>query len=409
MKWRLEMKYIIVLGDGMADYPVEELGNRTPLQAAHKSNMDEMARNGEVGLVQTTPEGMPPGSDTTNLAIMGYDPRRYYSGRSPLEAASIGIPLKDNDVTFRMNLVTLSDEPEYEKKTMVDYSSDEITTEEAAELVKFLSQHLDTESMKLYAGISYRHCLVWEDGATGLDLTPPHDILEQGIGSYLPKGEGSGILYRMQVKSYELLRSHPVNLDRVRRGLRPANSAWFWGEGKKPLLTPLFDRYGKKSAVISAVNLIKGIGICAGMTSIDVEGATGTIHTNFKGKAQAAIDALENGYDYVYIHIEAPDECGHRHEIENKVKSIELIDAQIITPIRERFRQTGQPYRMLVLPDHPTPLRLRTHTRDAVPYLLYSSTHSLYNGAALYSEEEAKKTGKFIEAGFLMLDKLFEE
>ena len=403
------MKYIVVLGDGMADYPVKELGGKTPLQAAKKENMDEMARHGEVGLVQTTPEGMPPGSDTTNLGIMGYDPRRYYTGRSPLEAISIGVSLTDDDVTFRMNLVTLSEDEPYEQKTMIDYSADEITTPEAAELVKYLqkSLHPETMNMKMYPGIYYRHCLVWNHGMTGLTLTPPHDISGKKITYYLPEGKGSEVFYELQKKSYELLKDHPVNMARKKRGLRQANSVWFWGEGKKPQLSSLYERFGKKAVVISAVDLIKGIGISAGMKSIDVEGATGNFDTNYEGKANAALRALKEGYDYAYIHLEGPDECGHRHEIENKVKAIEWIDSRLIGVLRKGLGKMGEAHSILVLPDHPTPIDLRTHARDAVPYVLYCSEKDIHNGAACYSEAEAAKTGMFIPRADVMLEKLF--
>ncbi|MHB1315355.1 MAG: cofactor-independent phosphoglycerate mutase [Christensenellales bacterium] len=403
------MKYMVVLGDGMADYPVKELGGKTPLQAAVKENMDEMARGGEVGLVQTTPEGLPPGSDTTNLAIMGYDPRLYYTGRSPLEAVSMGVDLKDDDVTFRMNLVTLSDDEPYEQKTMVDYSADEISTPQAALLVRFLSEHLHPEArnMKMYAGVYYRHCLVWSGGAEKLDLTPPHDISGQKISSYLPKGEGSRILFEFMKQSYALLKDHPVNEERRRKGLRAANSVWFWGEGKKPQLSSLSERYGKKAVVISAVDLIKGIGISAGMKSIQVEGATGTVDTNYEGKAKAALKAFSEGYDYAYIHLEGPDECGHHHDTANKVKAIEQIDKRLIGVLRKGLDEMKEDYCMLVLPDHPTPIEIGTHTRDAVPYVLFCSTKNLSNGASSYSEEEAAKTGMVIQRGDQMLDKLF--
>lgn len=402
------MKYIVILGDGMADEAVEQLGGKTPLQVADKPNMDHMAQAGEVGLVNTTPGGMPPGSDVTNLAIMGYDPSIYYTGRSSLEAASIGIPLNETDVTFRCNLVTLSDEDNYGAKTMVDYSAEEISTAEARQIIEFLTEKFDRDGFSLHTGLSYRHCLKWENGKTGLTLTPPHDILGKKIAEYLPKGAGSEALMDMMQRSSKLLADHPVNLDRIKRGLRPANSAWFWGEAKKPILTSFPEKYGKKGAVISAVDLIKGIGICAGMKVVEVEGATGNIHTNFSGKAEAALNELLNGYDFVYVHIEAPDECGHQGDISGKVRSIEYIDEKIIAPIIDGLKKRNMDYRMLILPDHPTPLRIRTHTRNPVPYILYSSTGNTLSGVAAYNEDEAKKTGIFIEKGYTMLDKLFE-
>jgi 2,3-bisphosphoglycerate-independent phosphoglycerate mutase len=403
------MKYAIILGDGMADEPVLELGGKTPLQAACKPNMDYLARNGEVGLAKTTPDSMPPGSDVTNLAIMGYDPEKYYTGRSSLEAVSIGIPLADSDVTFRCNLVTLSDAEPYEEKSMVDYSSDEISTDEARALIEHLGASFNRNGFSLYTGFSYRHCLKWENGLTGLDLTPPHDILERKITQYLPKGAGSEALLAMMKRSYELLKDHPVNLGRVKRGLRPANSAWFWGEAKKPVLPAFHEKHGKKGAVISAVDLIKGIGICAGLKNVEVEGATGNIDTNYAGKAEAALRELSDGSDFVYVHIEAPDECGHRFEVENKVKSIEYIDQKIIRPILDGLDKMGEAYSLLILPDHPTPLRLRTHTKNPVPYILYRSVGTKPSGISSYNEESAGTTGIFVEKGYTLIERLFEK
>lgn len=402
------MKYIIVLGDGMADYPVPVLGNKTPLQVAKKPNMDYLAQRAEVGLVHTTAEGMPPGSDTTNLAVMGYDPKVYYSGRSSLEAVSIGIDLKSTDITFRANLVTLSDDMPYENKTMIDHSSDEISTEEADELIQFLGQTFNRDGFTLYTGVSYRHCLVWDHGKTGFTLIPPHDILEKKITQYIPAGDESKILYDMMKRSYELLPSHPVNKKRVEKGLRPANSLWIWGEAKKPALTTLYERFGKKGAVISAVDLVKGIGICAGLKNVAVKGATGTLNTNYEGKAKAALHELRNGMDFVYVHIEAPDECGHRYEVENKVKSIELIDEKVIGVMLKGLAEMKEDFCMAVLPDHPTPLTVRTHTRDPVPYILYRSNRAFHSKVPAYDEQNAKDTGIAIEKGYTLLQRMFE-
>ena len=401
------MKYIVVLGDGMADYPVDELSGKTPLECAKKPNIDYMAAHGEVGLVKNVPETLSPGSDVANLAAMGYDPLKYYSGRSPLEAVSVGVNMKDTDIIFRCNLVTITDEEKYEDKTITDHSADEITTEEARELIKAVNDAFANEKFSFYPGVSYRHIMVWDKGPLDFTLTPPHDILERNVKDYMPKGEGSEYIYDMMVKSYDILNNHPINLDRAKRGLKKANSIWIWGEGKKPLLSDFKEKYGLSGAVISAVDLIKGIGMCANLEIIEVEGATGNIHTNFDGKAKAALDALERGIDYIYIHMEAPDECGHRHEVENKVRSIEIIDEKVVGFLREKLSQKGIDYKMLILPDHPTPLKLRTHTRDAVPYIIYDSTKEIESKFNTYTEAEAKKSDILIEEGHNLINRLF--
>ncbi len=392
------MKYIVILGDGMSDYPVPELGNKTPLQVAKKPNIDRLAQYGQLGLVKTVPETLPPGSDVANLSVLGYEPEKYYTGRSPLEAASIGIDLRDTDVTFRTNLVTLSEAERYEDRVMVDYSSDEISTEEAHQLLDTIQAHFNNELYTYYKGISYRHCLLWEKGSLDLDLTPPHDILGKRIADYLPSGKDSLPLLKMMKESQRLLENHPVNLKRKEKGLRPANSIWIWGEGKKPALDPFKNKYGLSGAVISAVDLIKGLGILAGMDSIDVKGATGNIDTNYLGKAQAALDALSQGKDFVFVHIEAPDECGHRYEIDNKVKSIELIDELVVASLIKGL-EVYEDYKILVLPDHPTPLSLRTHTRDPVPYILYQKSRAKKGSSMTYNEKNAQDTGIFIGSG----------
>ena len=401
------MKYIVVLGDGMADYPVDELSGKTPLECAKKPNIDYMAAHGEVGLVKNVPETLSPGSDVANLAAMGYDPLKYYSGRSPLEAVSVGVNMKDTDIIFRCNLVTVTDEEKYEDKTITDHSADEITTEEARELIKAVNDAFANEKFSFYPGVSYRHIMVWDKGPLDFTLTPPHDILERNVKDYMPKGEGSEYIYDMMVKSYDILNNHPINLDRAKRGLKKANSIWIWGEGKKPLLSDFKEKYGLSGAVISAVDLIKGIGMCANLEIIEVEGATGNIHTNFDGNAKAALDALERGIDYIYIHMEAPDECGHRHEVENKVRSIEIIDEKVVGFLREKLSQKGIDYKMLILPDHPTPLKLRTHTRDAVPYIIYDSTKEIESKFNTYTEAEAKKSDILIEEGHNLINRLF--
>lgn len=404
------MKYIVILADGMADYPVEELGGKTPMQVADKPNIDKLFKMSETGLVNNVPGNLSPGSDVANLSAMGYNPQKYYTGRSPLEAVSMGINLKDDDIVFRCNVVTLSqDEENYEDKIILDHSSDEITTEEARVLIEDVEKNFGNEFLKFYPGISYRHALVWDKGPEKYELTPPHDILEKRVGDYLPKGESGKILKELMIKSYDFLNNHPVNLDREKRGLKKANSIWIWGEGTKPQLESFEKLYGMKGSVISAVDLIKGIGICAGLDSIDVEGATGNIHTNFEGKAKAAVDAIVNGSDYVFVHMEAPDECGHRHEIENKVKSIELIDKKVVAYITEKLDEMGIDYKMLILPDHPTPLVLRTHTRDSVPYMIYTSNSPGNSSDSTFTEETAAKSGIVIEEGYKLMEKLISE
>lgn len=401
------MKYAIMLCDGMADYPVEKLGGKTPMSVADKPCMNFLASKGEVGLVKTVADGLKPGSDVANLSVMGYDPAIYYSGRSPLEAASIGIDLENTDVTMRCNLVTLSDEANYEDKTLVDYCSDDISTEEAAVLIKFIDEKLGNDVFKFYPGVSYRHCLVWKNGdPTPGTLTPPHDITGKVITEYIPQGRSIDKLYDLMKKSYDLLKEHPVNLARIARGKRPANSIWLWGEGQKPRLDAFYDKFGKKGSVISAVDLLKGIGICAGMNTCDVEGATGYIDTNFAGKLNAALAEFENGSDFVYIHVEAPDECGHRGETENKIKSIELIDKLILAPLYEGLKKYGD-FNIMVLPDHPTPLSIRTHCSDAVPYLIYRSNDEKESNVTLFDEENAKATGIYIEKGHTLINRFF--
>lgn len=398
------MKYLVMLCDGMADEPNEALGNSTPMEKANKPCMDSLAAKAEVGIVKTVAEGLKPGSDVANLSVLGYEPAVYYSGRSPLEAASIGIDLKDTDVTLRCNLVTLSDEEDYEKKTILDYCADDISSEEAKILIEYIQEKLGNDKFRFYPGVSYRHCLVWSNGNPhpGV-LTPPHDITGKVITDYIPKGEAVDELYDLMKKSYELLKDHPVNKARIARGKRPANSIWLWGEGTKPLLDNFSEKFGKKGSMISAVDLLKGIAICAGMNSVDVEGATGYLDTNFDGKCKAAIEEFKKGADLVYIHVEAPDECGHRGEIENKVKAIEMIDEHILAPVVE-FLRGYDDFAVLVCPDHPTPLSIRTHTSTPVPYLIYDSKNEINSGVKVFCEKEARETGNYIEKGFTMMN-----
>lgn len=398
------MKYVVVLGDGMADWPMESLGGGTPLSCAKTPVMDALAKVSEIGTVATIPEGMAPGSDTANLSVMGYDPRKYYTGRSPLEALSIGVDMKDTDVVYRCNLVTLTEEDApYEEQTILDHSSDEISTEDAAVLLRDVCRELENETYRFYTGTSYRHCLVWDRGQV-LELTPPHDVLERKIGEYLPHDET--LLY-MQKRSYEILKNHPLNIRRKEQGLNPANSFWFWGAGTKPVLTSFEDIYHKKGVMISAVDLLKGIAAGAEMDSIQVEGANGGLNTNYEGKAEAAVKALtEQGYDFAYIHVEAPDEMGHQGSVEKKIRSIEYLDQRLIRLVKEGLDASGEDYRMLILPDHPTPIKVRTHVAEPVPYLLYDST-ALGDHTWHYNEEEAAKSGNTVAHGWDMMNYLF--
>ena len=389
----------------MADRPIEALGNETPLAYAKTPMMDELAAKGEIGMVHTVPDGMSPGSDTANLSVLGYNPRKYYSGRSPLEALSIGVPMKDTDIALRCNLVTLSEEEDrYEDRTMIDHSSSEISTEDAAVLLEAVRKELETDEFKFYVGTSYRHLLIWDKGEV-VSLAQPHDILEQKITDKLPENKA---LYEMMKKSYDILVNHPINIERKKQGLHPANSCWFWGAGTKPSLSSFEEKTGKKGAMISAVDLLKGIAVGSSMKVITVEGANGGLNTNYEGKAQAAVDVLtDKGYDFVYVHLEAPDEMGHQGSVERKVQAIENLDARIIRPIVEGLRAKGEDFRMVILPDHPTPICIRTHSSDSVPYLLYDSTKEQAN-TWKYNEAEAEKTDNFIAEGHTLIDHLFE-
>lgn len=400
-----DMKYIVMLGDGMADYPVEALGGKTPLEVAKKPNIDRLARGGRLGMVKTVPDGLKPGSDVANLSAMGYDPLKCYTGRSPLEAVSIGIQMDDTDVAFRCNLVTLSDDAEYAEKTMVDYSSGEITTAEAAELIRAVDEAFRTDEILFYPGISYRHCMIWHQGPVGLNLTPPHDISDRKITEYLPQNP---VILDLMKRSYEILKDHPINQDRIVRGLNPANSIWLWGEGTRPGVTGFEAAYGVKASVISAVDLIKGIGLCAGMKVIEVEGATGNIDTNFKGKGEAALKTLLDGQDLVYIHVEAPDECGHHGDLEGKIQAIERIDQDIVGPLLKGLEEAGEGYSILVMPDHPTPISIKTHISDPIPYLLYCSTDVTDSGIDTYTEKTGKSTGVYVEPGYLLMQQLLK-
>lgn len=392
----------------MADYPVDFFDGKTILEVAKKPTIDYMCAHGELGMVKTVQDGMKPGSDVANLSVMGYDTRECYSGRSPLEAASIGVEMKDDDVTFRTNLVTLSDEENYEDKTMLDYSAGEITTEEANELINAVAEELNTDKIKFYAGISYRHLCVWNGGSTNVDMTPPHDISDKKIADHLPKGDGADVFLEMMKKSEKILKEHPVNKARVAAGKNPATSIWPWGEGTKPQLENFEEKFGLKGSVISAVDLIKGIAKCAGMNSIDVEGATGNCETNWDGKAKAALDAILDGSDFVYLHMEAPDEMGHQGAPEKKKFAVETIDAKVVKFLKDELEKRGIDYKMLIMPDHPTPISLKTHVSDPVPYVIYDSTKDIDTGLS-YTEENGKKTGLYIEKGYTLMNHFLDK
>lgn len=401
------MKYVLLLGDGMAGTPVPALGNRTPLEAASHPHMDFLAAHGSVGMVKTIPDSMPTGSDTANMSCMGFDPRIYYSGRSPLEAASMGVDLLPDDVAMRCNLVTLSDDENLEDCTMIDYSSDEITTDEARQLIAALAPVFAEYDAALYPGISYRHCLVLPHAQTGTDCTPPHDIIGQPVAGHLPTGRYADRLLTMMRRSREILRDHPVNVSRRARGLHPANTAWFWGEGTRPTLPNLCQTYGVRGGVVCAVDLIRGLGMCAGLQTVDVPGATGAIETNFRGKGDAAISLLREGCDFVYLHIESPDECGHHGDPMKKVWAIESIDREILGPILDAF--AGEDLSVLLMPDHPTPCDVRTHTRTPVPYVLWRSNEPGAHPAPRYTEHDAASTGVYEPNGFRMMEKLLKK
>lgn len=397
------MKYVIVLGDGMADEPLEVLGNKTPLEYANTPIMDELASVSEIGLSKTIPDGMKPGSDVANLAVLGYNPQKYYSGRSPLEALSIGVDLADSDIAIRTNLVTISDDDKpFEEKTIIDHSSSEISTEEAKVLLDEVIENIKLPGYKFYLGTSYRHLCIWDKGKV-VDLVQPHDVLGQVIGQYLPKQKD---FVDMMKASYDILNNHPINIERAKKGLNKANCLWFWGAGTKPSLDSFEEKTKLKGVMISAVDLLKGIAVGANMTNINVEGANGTLETNYEGKAYAAIKALtEDEYDFAYIHIEAPDEMGHQGSVERKIKAIENIDEKVVKVLVEEFGKKGVEYRMLVMPDHPTPIRCRTHTSDPVPYMIYDNTNKALSGLS-YNEKDAAKSGNFIQEGYKTIDKL---
>ncbi len=400
------MKYVIVLGDGMSDEPIEALKGRTPLEFAQTPAMDYLSKMSEIGMVQTVPEGMKPGSDVANLAVIGYNPKENYSGRSPLEALSIGVPMEETDIALRCNIVTISEEDKpFEEQIIIDHSSSEISTADCAILLEEVGKALQNETYQFYVGTSYRHCLIWKKGHV-LDLVQPHDVLTQVIGQHLPKDE---MLLYMMKKSYEILKDHPINVERKKKGLNPANCCWFWGAGTKPAVSDFYEKTGKKGLMVSAVDLLKGIAVGAHMGVAQVEGANGGLHTNYEGKVEAAVRGLtQEGYDFVYVHVEAPDEMGHQGSVERKVLAIEFLDGRVIGPICEELEAMGEDFRLLVLPDHPTPISIRTHSADSVPYMLYDSTapeKHTWN----YNEKEARASGNFMAEGYKMIEKLFSK
>ena len=399
------MKYIVILGDGMADEPIDALGGKSPLACAETPVMDELASKGEMGMVQNVPAGMAPGSDVANLSVLGYDPAVCYSGRSPLEALSVGVAMEPTDIVLRCNIVTLTEEEPYAKKTILDHSSGEISTADADILMDAIRENFNSDEFQYYTGTSYRHITIWKNGVMP-QLEPPHDHLTQVIGPYLPQEPK---LRSMMEKSFAILNTHPLNLERAAKGKNKANSLWFWGAGTKPSLQNFTEKTGLKGAMVSAVDLLKGIAVGAGMKVYQVPGATGSIDTNFEGKAQAAIDALTlDGCDFVYVHVEAPDEMGHQGLLKEKIQSIEYLDRRLIAPVKKAMEDAGEDFRMLVLPDHPTPIRLRTHTGDPVHYVLYDSTRPR-KSIQKYTEVEAEATGNYEPNGYRLIERLLNK
>ena len=403
------MKYIIVIPDGMADRDIERLEGKTPLEHARTPMMDMLAACGEVGMLRTIPHGMSPGSDTANLSIMGYDPRKCHTGRSPLEAVSLGLSLDEDDMVFRCNLVTLSNDAVYKEKTMIDYGAGQITSKDSHILTDYIRTNLETDEIKLYSGVSYRHVMVWSGGPANTRLTPPHDILEKKIGPHLPVGEGSDTILDIMEESGRMLQVHPFNRSRMDTGLKPANSVWLWGQGKKPYLDDFYEKFGIRGSVISAVDLIRGIGIAAGMEVIKVKGITGTVDTNMEGKAKAAVGALLSGKDFVFVHVEAPDECSHQGVLEDKIKAIEHIDKRVIGYIKKAMDSSGQDYRLMVLPDHPTPLSIRTHSPDPVPFVIFDSRKKGKARSIGFNEKTASAASNMTEEGYMLAGHFFEK
>ena len=399
------MKYIVLLGDGMSDEPLDQLGGKTPLQVAHTPNMDFMARNGLLGLAATVPEGLPPGSDVANLSVFGYDPRTCYTGRSPLEAASIGVALAPDDVAFRLNFVTLA--PDGSRIYMQDFSAGHISTGEGGELIAALREQLEDDEIQFFPGVGYRHLMVWRNGCSAMKTIPPHDLTGKSILDFLPSGEGADRIINLMNSSQMILQGHPLNKKRQAAGQPPANSIWLWGHGRPPRISSYRESYGLSGAVISAVDLLKWIGIYAGLDTISVEGATGYIDTNYLGKAQAALEALRSR-DFVYLHVEAPDEASHSGRLDHKIQAIEDFDVKVVGTVLEGIKELGE-YRILCMPDHPTPVSIMTHTSDPVPFVIYGGDGFAGNGGAAYDEASAKGTGYFVPEGFRLMSLMMGE
>lgn len=401
------MKYLIVVPDGAGDDPMAELEGKTPLEVSDIPCINALASKGEVGMVKTIPDGVAPGSDAANLSVMGYDPAIYLTGRSPLEAASIGVEMSETDVAFRTNIVTLSGEGPFEELIIEDHSSGDISTEEAAQLMEAVQNAFGNDEVEFHTGVSYRHCMIHHSGTTDYDFTPPHDRLGKPAEPYLPKGENGKWIADMMKKSYEILKDHPVNKARIEKGLNPGNAIWIWGQGTKPALTSFYDKYGITGSAISAVDLIKGIAICAGLDSVDVEGATGTLHTNFKGKADATIKEFQDGKDFVYVHLEGPDECSHQADLEGKISCLHDIDQKVVKPVWEALKEMGEDFRILVVPDHRTPIAIRTHSADPVPFVLYRSNEERSLDTSRQFNEKSGAQGKYFDGGFALADYFF--
>lgn len=401
------MKYLILVPDGAGDEKIEKLGNKTPLQVANMPIVDNLAARGEVGMCKTIPTGIAPGSDAANLSVMGYDPSVYLTGRSPLEAASIGIDMDKTDVAFRTNIITLTGDGEYEDLVITDHSAGDISTQEADELIKAVNEAFSDEKIKFYTGTSYRHCMIVKNGSTDYDLTPPHDVLTQKVGAHLPKGGDSEFITSMMKKSYEILKDHPVNLKRIADGKNPANTLWIWGQGTKPNLSSFKEKYHIDGVAISAVDLIKGIAICAGLEALEVEGATGTLHTNFEGKAQAAIAAFKEGKDFVYLHLEGPDECSHQGDMAGKIQCLQDIDHRVLKPIVDYLESWGEDYKILVVPDHRTPLAIRTHSSTPVPFVIFDSKKKVEESSNRHFDEESGSEGRYFDSGYSLADYFF--
>lgn len=402
------MKYLILVPDGAGDEPIEALGGKTPLEVAHMPVINSLAAKGEVGSVCHVPDGIPPGSDAANLSVLGYNPAVYLTGRSPLEAANIGVEMVDGDVAFRTNIITVEGNGEYEDLIIKDHSSGDISTEEADELIKAVNEAFADEKIRFYTGTSYRHCMIVHNGETDFELTPPHDVLGKKVGDNLPKGKNAEFLTDMMRKSYDILKDHPVNKARIERGLNPANTLWIWGQGTKPELYSFFEKRGLSGTAISAVDLIKGIAIYAGLDKVDVEGATGTLNTNFKGKADAAISEFRNGKDMVFVHLEGPDECSHQGDMEGKIKCLEDIDAKVLKPIVDAFKEDGEDFCVLEVPDHKTPLAIRTHSSTPVPFVIYDSTNEKPEDTTRMFNEKSGQKGEFYKDGYTLIDRLFK-